>query len=305
MSPKFLDLAHEGKNEWWRYVLGVLLIVMLWLGVTMLLYAGLGIWVAVDHNPDTYFDERTGSVAGLAPFVHYIVLNLGHVAMLVGLCLAMRFLHKRPFLTLVTGAPTIRWGLLVRGFALYFGLVALFTFVDFLLNPSIYRMTHNPLRVLVLAPVVLVLTPIQTTTEELMFRGYLLQAVGLVSQRFGFPAILSSLLFTLLHLTNPEVAHGLLAVAAYYFGIGFFFCVVTIKSNSLELAIGAHSAVNLFAALIVNYSDSALETESIFFCTTIDSLFVVTGFVFMAAIFYALAFGLKRAPEAGQHVGSL
>ncbi|MBM3301071.1 MAG: CPBP family intramembrane metalloprotease [Deltaproteobacteria bacterium] len=155
-------------------------------------------------------------------------------------------------------------------------------------------MTHNPMRALVLAPVVLVLTPIQTTTEELLFRGYLLQAAGLVSRRFGFPAMLSSLLFMLPHLANPEVAHGLPAVAAYYFAIGFLFCVVTIKSNSLELVIGAHAAVNLFAALVVNYSDSALETESVFFCTETDPVVAVTSLVIIGAIFYVAVFGFRR-----------
>ncbi len=38
MSNPFLDLADTGKNAWWRYVLGVLLVLMMWMiGAAILL----------------------------------------------------------------------------------------------------------------------------------------------------------------------------------------------------------------------------------------------------------------------------
>lgn len=293
MSTEYLDLVHEGRNEWWRYALGIVLTISLWLGVTIFTYVLVGIWLVVDSNPETFINQTTGSIEGLDPFVTYILLNIGHMAMLLGLFLAVRLLHGRPLLSLVTPRKRIDWRLMGLGFGLFFLLLIAFTFVEYFRDPSTYHLTGDPLRLLALAPIVLILTPIQTTTEELVFRGYLLQGCSLLTRRFAFPAIFSSLLFTSMHLGNPELGHGYWQVLLYYFGIGLLLAVITVRSNGLELAIGVHASVNLFSALVVNYSDSALKTESIFICTQIDASLNLVLFAILAVVFYYLLFGLK------------
>lgn len=301
MASPYFDLALEGKNNWWRYALGMLIAIVLWFGVTTALFMLLGMWTVIDGNPSTYVDTKAGSFVGIDPFVNYIILNMGHIAMLLGLFLAVRFLHKRRLLTLVTPDTKINWRMVGLGFGLYFALLIVFTLFDYLRDPATYSFTRNPNRVLLLAPIVLLLTPIQTTTEELVFRGYLLQGAGLLFRRFGFPAVFTAAVFALPHLANPELVHGFWLVILYYFGIGLLFALVTLKSNSLELAIGAHASVNLFSALIVNYSNSALTTESIFFCSKIDAFENIVFFVFLALIFYFLLFGLNLAGKVARH----
>jgi len=300
MASPYLDLALEGKNNWWRYALGISITIVLWLGVTTSLFMVLGIWTVIDGDPSTYVDTKAGSFAGIDPFINYIILNMGHLAMLLGLFLAMRFLHQRRFLTLITADSKINWRMMGLGFGLYVALLIVFTLFDYLRDPATYHFTRNTKRVLLLAPIVLILTPIQTTTEELVFRGYLLQGAGLVFRRFGFPVVISAAIFTLPHLANPELVHGFWLVVLYYFGIGLLFALVTLKSKSLELAIGAHASVNLFSALIVNYSDSALTTESLFFCTNVDAVENIVLFIVLALIFYALLFRLDLAGKVGR-----
>ncbi|MFH1116159.1 MAG: CPBP family intramembrane glutamic endopeptidase [Pseudomonadota bacterium] len=295
MSSQYLDLALQGKNNWWRYALGIFVTIVLWLGVTTALFMCLGIWTAIDGDPSTYVDSKNNSFEGIDPFINYIFLNMGHLAMLLGLVLSVRFLHKRPLRTLVTASPRIDWRLLGLGFGLYLALLIVFTLVDYVRSPGDYYLTRNPKRVLMLAPIVLILTPLQTTTEELVFRGYLLQGAGLIFRRFGFPAVISAVIFTFPHLANPELAHGFWLVILYYFGIGLLFAGITLKSNSLELAMGAHASVNLFSALIVNYSDSALSTESILFCSEIDAAENIVLFAVMALVYWYLLFGLGLA----------
>ena len=58
------------------------------------------------------------------------------------------------------------------------------------------------------------------------------------------------------------------------------------KTNSLELAIGIHAAVNLFAALVVNYSGSVLKTESLFFVSKWEPVFALCSFIVLAAVFW-------------------
>ncbi|MDQ7784696.1 MAG: CPBP family intramembrane glutamic endopeptidase [Desulfomonilaceae bacterium] len=300
MSVPYLDLAREGKNDWWRYALGIWITVTLWLGVTTALFMALGAWTAIDGDPSTYVDPRAGKFVGIDPFVHYIILNLGHLAMLLGLFVSVRFIHKRRIRTLVTSARTINWRMVGLGFGLYGSLLIVLTLFDYARSPETYYMTRNPARVLMLAPIVLILTPIQTTTEELVFRGYVMQGAGLLFRRFGLPALISATVFTLPHLANPELVHGFWLVVLYYFGIGLLFALVTLRSNSLEAVIGAHASVNVFSALIVNYSDSALSTESFFFCSNVDAVDNIVLFIVMAVLFYVLLFNVNLAGKVGR-----
>ena len=65
--------------------------------------------------------------------------------------------------------------------------------------------------------------------------------------------ILSLVVFAVPHLMSPEMSTGSPLLAAFYFCLGAFFTVVTPRDNRLELALGAHAANNLLAALVVNH----------------------------------------------------
>lgn len=300
MSSQYLDLACSGKNEWWRYLASILLITGIWIAAATGLYGFLGFLAETAQESSHPALRSTVSALARDRSTEYIVLNLGHVTLLVALTIAVRFIHKRRFLSLITPQHKLDWKRIGWGFAVYFAISTVMTVIDYALDPSGYSMTQNPGRVLVHAPLVLVLTPIQTTTEELLFRGYLLQATGLISRRFWLPAVITSLLFLVLHLANPEVQHGMAAASLYYFGIAFLLAAITMKSNSLELAIGAHAAINLFAALFVNYSDSVLEVESVFFSNEVnlESNLVALALMALASYLFFFRYGIGASDEA-------
>ena len=58
---------------------------------------------------------------------------------------------------------------------------------------------------LILFLITLVLMPIQTTTEELIFRGYLMQGFALLAKNRWFPLVMTSVIFGSMHIANPEV----------------------------------------------------------------------------------------------------
>lgn len=301
MSYEYLDLAYTGKNQWWRYLAGVLFIVGLWIGVAVTIFAGFNALAQVARQTPDPALKRAIETVMADPFTEYVVMNLGHIAILVALMIAVRLIHRRRFLSLITPGQSIKWKRIGWGFAVYFVLAAVLTLIDYALDPSVYRMTEHPARVLARAPAVLVLTPLQTTAEELLFRGYLMQGAGLVTRRFWFPAALTSFIFMVLHLANPEVEHGFLAACTYYFGIAFLLGMITILSNSLELAIGAHAAINLFAALLVNYSDSALTVESLFFSTELHLGANLVALAIMAVVSYLFFFSSWKPTSIGAY----
>lgn len=290
MGKNYLDLARLGKNDWWRYLVGLVVIVVAWIGVSVAIIIAVGVWATIDSDPATYWDPRTGIVKGLDPFVDYLILNSGHVTMTLGVFMAVCFLHQRPFRSLVTSATAIRWRLFALGFGVYAVLMVVGTLVDFAVHPDTYRISLNMWRFLAFAPIVLVLTPIQACAEEFLFRGYIMQGIGLLTSRWIVPSVVSSLIFMAVHLGNPEIAHGFWPMVLYYFGIGLFLALLTLKSGGLELSMGVHTATCVFAALAVNYQDSVLKTDSIFFCTNLDPLFGLVTFLVAAVVFWAIVF---------------
>jgi uncharacterized protein len=281
---QFIDLAKLGRNNWWRYVLGVVLILgtpVALVIIANILYARIGYHIFGLNNV----------------IVTFVEVGVFEACLIVGVLLAVKVVHLRPFLTLITPHEFIDWKKFAKSFGSFFGLIALAAAVDYLLNPSTYEFRLKPERFLVFAPIALILIPIQTTAEELLFRGYLLQCMALLTRRRVTLVLASGVLFMLPHLANPEMSTGFWTMAFYYLLVGAILTIITLKSNSLEMAMGIHAAVNLFAALIVNYANSALETESIFYCTELDPIFTVVSFGVIAVVFYLVVFGSGTSSE--------
>jgi hypothetical protein len=217
---------------------------------------------------------------------NYVVLNLSFGLLILGVFVTVKFVHGRPFRSIITPAKQINWRRMAQGFGLWLLLVTLASGVEYLINPEIYTVVFNVRRFLPFALVVLLLTPMQTTAEELLFRGYLLQATGHLGRNFWVLALVNGILFMVPHLGNPELAASAILLPLFYLSIGAFFAFITLRDNSAELAIGAHAANNLYSALFANYTNSALQTESVFLITELDAVYALISFWVMAIIFY-------------------
>jgi hypothetical protein len=78
-----------------------------------------------------------------------------------------------------------------------------------------------------------------------------------------FPLILTSVIFGMLHIANPEVEKLGYSIMIYYIGTGLFLGVITLMDEGMELALGFHAANNLFTALLVTANWTAFQTHSI------------------------------------------
>jgi uncharacterized protein len=269
----FLDLAREGKNEWWRYLVAIA-------GITILTLVIATAFVII-----TGFFRLLFEVYGL---YDYVEVNLVFAALMVSMFVVVRDVHRRRFRTLITPWPRISWLRILIGFGLWIFLLAVVSLVDYLLRPEGYQLNSDlPPHMLLPALVVLVLTPIQATAEELLFNGYLLQGLALLTRNSVVLVVASGLLFMLGHLANPEMSAGLVAMMLNYAGFEILLATMTIRTQGLELAIGVHAGNNLFSALIVNYKGSALETPSIFLITgELDATYSLVSFIIAACTFY-------------------
>jgi hypothetical protein len=133
-----------------------------------------------------------------------------------------------------------------------------------MMTPEDYVYNFKLMPFLILCLVAIIFIPLQTSFEEYLFRGYLMQGIGVVTRRKWIPLISTSLIFGLLHIANPEIEQLGYILMVYYIGTGLFLGIITLMDEGMELALGFHAANNLFTALLVTADWTAFQTHSIF-----------------------------------------
>lgn len=303
-SPSYLDAARNEKHTGWRYLAGTLLILFVWLVVGGVVTAFLIIFIALMIGANLQdLAQYALDPTRLGPIPYYVVLNISFIFFFLAIWLAVVLVHRRPLRTLVTGAQRVNWRRIWTGFILWFLLAAASSLVEYLIWPDTFSVRFDWRVFVPFFFLALLLTPIQTTSEELFFRGYLVQGGSLISRQILFLSLWSAILFTLPHLANPEVAANLVLVTLSYFVLGFFLTWISIEQGTIELALGLHAANNLFVALLVTFPDSALPTPAIFLTTHFDPLYSLLNQIVSCLLFYLIVLTwsrrARRLPDFG------
>lgn len=287
----YLDLARQGHGSVWRYAAGTFSILFIWLiigGVaTAFVLIGLGLFQGVPLL-DLAQLVLDPSLLGYIPY--FLVLNLGFLFFLFGTWMSVRLIHGRSVRSLVTWRNSINCRRVGIGFIVWALLLGIGTLVEYLLSPETFSVTFDASLFFPFALLAILITPLQTTAEELFFRGYLVQAGSLISRNWIFLSIWSGVLFALPHFTNPEVAENTAVVLLTFFVLGAFLTWISLKDGTIELAIGVHAANNLMAGLLVTFPESVLPTPAILTTTHFDPFFSLIGTVVFCALFYLLVF---------------
>lgn len=284
MTNQFLEQAHHGKNEFWRYLLTVFAIIVVAVSAQLV--------VAVV----AFIVERTVDVNQFSPLALLVVTMAPFPCALLALWGGLRLLHHRPLISIINPSGRFVWRKVLVSGVLWFGLSALGDVIFALINPGNYQWSFDLKKFLPYFIVGILLLPIQTSTEELFFRGYFTQWVGRYAKALWLPLIVPSIVFMLLHGLNPEVgAYGLLLTMPLYLGIGLLLGWLTLRSQGLELALGLHAANNLYAAMIVTFPSSALPSPALFSILKYDPLYGLIAFIAMTAIYLVVLYLMKGA----------
>lgn len=251
MRSAFLEKSGEGQNQWWRYLLTIVMsIIFLFLGAAI----------------PVFFIALVLKSTQISSFALLIILLLSLISLLGGLILGIKFIHKRTVISYITAHKDINWKEMAFSAGLWFALVSLLTLISYLIDPTSLIFTFNLNLFIVSLFICLLMVPLQVFAEELLFRGYLLQGFYNVVKRPWFPVAVTSLLFTLAHTTflYSDVS-AVINLTLYYLSFGIFAAVMTLLRNGIETAIGIHLATNLFGFLIVSapsYGSSAVFTST-------------------------------------------
>jgi membrane protease YdiL (CAAX protease family) len=194
-----------------------------------------------------------------------LAFNLAVFIPLLGmLFLLVRYLHQRSLLSLTTSRKKVDWKRILFSFSLIIGITLASFAVSYYSDPSQVVWQFDPVKFTILFVISLVLFPIQIGLEEYLFRGYIMQHLGVIIKNRWFTLIFTSILFGIFHGANPEVEEMGLIVMVFYIGTGLLLGIMTLMDEGLELALGFHFGNNLMAAILVTSSWSALQTDALF-----------------------------------------
>lgn len=258
----FLEQGINEGNKFWKYILGLVFILgasfvgqMPMLGMLLFQTAFRGKnYPATDEELLHFFE----------PNLNLFLLLISFVFSLAGIYFTVRFLHQQKFISIVTSREKMDWKRVGYSFGIWSIFTVLSTLLTYYLNPADFKINFQLIPFLILVLIATLLVPIQTSVEELIFRGYLMQGFANLSRNKWFPLLMTSSIFGLMHLFNPEVTKMGNIIMVYYIGTGLLLGIMTLMDEGMELALGFHAANNLIGALLVTSDWSAFQTYSIF-----------------------------------------
>lgn len=243
----------ESRVEFKSYLLS-LIIIFLFTCMGSLVYALLNLLLG---NDSSYFDFNSGEFIGLDPLRDLLFSHIVDIFTLIGIWISIQYVQGRNFISLITSNSRINWKRILWGFTCYFLLYGLVQLIIYLIFPNYYVLNKIDFnRFLVLFLIGLALVPIQTTVEELFFRGFLLQWI---SKKISNPIILCiiiAVIFAAVHFGNPEMKASAIWIGLSYIVTGLFLTNIALKTGSLEISIGAHAANNMFLTWFISDDNS-------------------------------------------------
>ena len=182
---------------------------------------------------------------------------------LILLLVWVKFVHRQSTRSLTTARPKVDWSRIFFAFCIWGAITIALTAAAYFMEPENYVFNFKPVPFAILAAIALIMIPMQTSFEEYLFRGYLMQGIGIATRSRLIPLISTSVIFGLMHIANPEIDKLGYILLWYYIGTGFFLGIITLMDEGMELALGFHAANNLITALLITSDWTALQTHSI------------------------------------------
>ena len=288
----FIKEGFKGRIEWYWYLITLGIVFFFWqiIGIIPLVAVASVKAGSVDKFMESAKDQfmTLGIDSNLYLFLALFTLISG----LLGLLLGVRFIHNRFIKSIITARSTVDWNRIGFAFILWFMISLGILMIGVFVEPENLVWNFKPIPFAILVIISFLLIPLQTSFEELLFRGYLMQGLGVLAKNRWLPLLLTSIVFGLLHGANPEVEKLGWGIMVFYIGTGLFFGIVTLMDEGTELALGLHAANNIVAAVFITTDWAAFQTEALYIDTSEPSLgweTFVPVFVLYPTILYILS----------------
>ena len=279
------DKSYNLKGFWY-YILGsFILILFSTIGQIPLLFF-------VDYDSVSVDTTSVDLLNTIPSNLRLFLLMISFVAVLPGIWLVVKKLHDLPLMSILTGRKNIDYNRILFSFCLWGAIISLMVITGYLISPDNYEINFKLKEFLILLIIAVCLIPIQTSVEEIVFRGYLMQGFGHWFNSRFMALFMSCSVFGILHITNPEVAQlGYGFIFVYFIG-SFILGITVLMDDGLELVLGFHAANNIFIALLLTSDWTVLQTESVLKDIS-DPTFgiydILTGSILYPSVIYIFA----------------
>ena len=250
LSPafqRFIAPAQE-RAEFWRTTLGFILVVTIFLIAAVVLAIGttiIGELFTPGLGESLMYEIQSGQT------IFATLSSLGLIALMIpALWLVLRLLHKRSLRTLLGPSGKINWRLW-RGAAVVILILAAVDAIATFASTELTQQMSFVKWTAWLAPS-LVLLFLQTTAEELVFRGYLLQQLAARFKSRWIWWVLPSVIFGAFHWNPVTFGANAWMVVGTTTLMGLILSDITARFGSLSPAMGLHFANNLVVMLLMN-----------------------------------------------------
>jgi hypothetical protein len=288
----FIKEGFKGRIEWYWYLITLGIVFFFWqiIGIIPLVAVASVKAGSVDKFVESAKDQfmSLGIDSNLYLFLALFTLISG----LLGLLLGVKYIHNRFIKNIITSRSAVDWSRIGFAFMLWFMISLGILMIGVFVEPENLVWNFKPIPFAILVIISFLLIPLQTSFEELLFRGYLMQGLGVLAKNRWLPLLLTSIVFGLLHGANPEVEKLGWGIMVFYIGTGLFFGIVTLMDEGTELALGLHAANNIVAAVFITTDWAAFQTEALYIDTSEPSLgweTFVPVFVLYPIILYILS----------------
>jgi hypothetical protein len=268
----FIQQAYKGNNEWYHWVFTIILVFIGWqvLGIIPL------VMVAAAHSKDaTAFmiaAKDSFMSLGINSNLFLFLMILMFFVGLIFLFISIKYIHKRDITSLVTSRNKVDWKRFWFGFVSWGVIAAVIIYLGILMSPEDYVWNFKLTPFFILVAISFLFLPFQTSFEELLFRGYFMQGLGILAKNRWLPLIVTSVSFGLLHGANPEVEKLGYISMVFYIGTGFFYGITTLMDEGTELSLGLHAINNIVAAFFVTTDWTVFQTDALYVDTSEPSV---------------------------------
>lgn len=251
-----------GRDKWYFFLLSLVFLLtgILGFGDSAALIAIVNKGVSVDEAGHLTMEDiqlLLGKNLSLMVTLFRFVVGFGFML------LSIRFIHRSPILPWFTSRDKLDLKRFFFSFSLTLLLFGGVFAIDYFSSQTSFTFRFVP-EFFTLLLISIFLVPFQTGLEELFFRSFLMKWFGKIG-RGAVAAILgSSVIFMVLHGSNPEVTMLGPVILMYYLLAGIFAAVVTVADEGIELSWGFHTANNFISILLVTNSWQVFQTDALF-----------------------------------------
>lgn len=260
----YIQQAYKGNNQWYHWIFTLILVFFGWQIIGVFPLSGVAISYSSDMNEFADAAQNNFMTLGIDKNLFLFLIIISFISGLLTLILGVKYIHRRTFKSLVTSRNLIDWKRFWFAFFTWGIIAIILTIVGIFMSPENYIWNFKPIPFFTLLAVSFLFLPFQTTFEELLFRGYLMQGIGTVVKNRWFPLIFTSVCFGLLHGANPEVEKLGAISMVFYIGTGFFYGIITLMDEGTELALGLHAINNIIAAFFVTTNWTVFQTDALY-----------------------------------------